>query len=201
MRALVIIDMLEDFVHGSLANPRAASILPSLERLLEHARAHGWVVVFSNDAHLPDDPELRVWGEHAMAGTPGAAVVGELEPKPGPHELVSPKRAYGAFDGTGLDEHLKQLDVDEVILTGQHTDICVRHTAYGALVRGYRIVVPRDAVCAFEEVDEDDALAYLRSVYGAEVTTVEALIGPLQVEQLSALGAGYDSGPVLTHEP
>ena len=40
----------------------------------------GWVVVFSNDAHEPGDPELRVWGEHAMAGTPEAQVIPQLEP-------------------------------------------------------------------------------------------------------------------------
>src|SRR5579883_809679 len=101
--------MLQDFVDGRLANPRARSIVPPLKRLLAHARAAGWVVVFSNDAHEPGDPELRIWGEHAMAGDPGAQVVAALEPQPGARELVSPKRAYGAFDGTGLDERLRAL--------------------------------------------------------------------------------------------
>ncbi|MGH3015520.1 MAG: cysteine hydrolase family protein, partial [Gaiellaceae bacterium] len=132
-----------------------------------------WVVVFSNDAHQPDDPELEVWGEHAMAGDPGAEVIGELEPREG--EIISPKRGYGAFDGTGLDEQLRTLGVDEVVITGQHTHICVRHSSYGALIRGYEITVPKDAVCAFEGVSEEDALEYLKSTYGAKVTTVEEL--------------------------
>ena len=34
-------------------------------------------------------------------------MIAELEPRPGPAEIVSPKRAYGAFDGTGLDEQLR----------------------------------------------------------------------------------------------
>ena len=176
MKALVIIDMLEDFVHGALANPRAQTIIPPLQRLLAHARSEGWVVVFSNDAHQAGDPELKVWGEHAMAGTPGAEVIAELEPVPGDRELSSPKRCYGAFDGTDLDERLRALAVDEVVLAGQHTHICVRHTSYGALIRGYEITVPRDTVCAFEGVDEDDALEYLRSVYAAQITTVDELI-------------------------
>lgn len=176
MKALIVVDMLEDFVDGALANPRAQAIVPPLRRLLAHARSEGWVVVFSNDAHEPGDPELRVWGEHAMAGTRGAQVIAALEPQPGERELVSPKRAYGAFDGTGLDERLRALDVDEVVLTGQHTHICVRHSSYGALIRGYAIVVPRDAVCAFEGVDEEAALAYLHDVYGARITTVGGLV-------------------------
>ncbi len=176
MKALIIVDMLEDFVDGALANPRAQAIVPSLQRLLAHAREAGWVVVFSNDAHHEDDPELRVWGPHAMAGSPGARVIAALAPRPGQREIVSPKRVYGAFDSTGLDERLKALGVDEVVITGQHTNICVRHSSYGALIRGYRIAIPRDAVCAFEGVDEEEALEYLTRIYGATITTTGELI-------------------------
>jgi len=175
MRALIIVDMLNDFVDGKLANPKAQAIVEPLQRLLAHAREDGWVVVFSNDAHHSDDPELKVWGEHAMAGTPGANVIPQLVPREG--EIVSPKRDYGAFDGTGLDEQLKERGVDEVVIAGQHTHICVRHSSYGALRRGYDISIPRDAVCAFEGVDEDEALAYLEMAYAAKITSVEELVG------------------------
>ena len=176
MKALIIVDMLVDFVDGKLANPRAAGIIEPLQRLLRHARDNDWVVVFSNDAHRPGDPELEVWGEHAMEGDPGAQVIPDLEPREGDREIISPKRFYGAFDNTSLDEQLKVLGVDEVVITGQHTHICVRHSSYGALIRGYDIVVPRDAVCAFEGVDEDEALEYLQMAYGARVTSVSELI-------------------------
>jgi nicotinamidase-related amidase len=175
VRALIIVDMLKDFVDGQLANARAQAIIEPLQRLLEHARQENWVVVFSNDAHRPSDPELRIWGEHAMAGTAGAEVIDQLQPHPGERELLSPKRSYGAFDFTELHDQLKALGVDEVIVTGQHTHICCRHTSYGALIRGYEITVPRDAVCAFEGVDEHDALEYLKNTYGANITTVDEL--------------------------
>jgi nicotinamidase-related amidase len=204
MKALIVVDMLEDFVHGSLANPRAQAVLAPLQELLAQARQEGWVVVFSNDAHEAGDPELAIWGDHALAGTPGAQVIAELAPEPGPLELVVPKRAYGAFDGTDLDERLRGLGVDEVVLAGQHTHICIRHTAYGALTRGYRITVPRDAVCAFEGVSENEALEYLRTVYGARVTSVGELLGHRVAAAAGPavpLGADYDSGDVLEHEP
>jgi nicotinamidase-related amidase len=175
MKALIIVDMLKDFVDGKLANPKAQAITEPLERLLAHAREAGWVVVFSNDAHQPGDPELKIWGEHAMAGDPGAEVIDELAPREG--EIISEKRAYGAFDGTGLDEQLRERGVTEVVVTGQHTHICVRHSSYGALIRGYEITIPSDAVCAFEGVSEEDALEYLKATYGATVTTVDALVG------------------------
>ena len=175
MKALIIVDMLKDFVDGELANPRAQRITGPLRRLLDHARESGWVVVFSNDAHRPEDPELKIWGEHAMEGSPGAEVIDELAPRDG--ELVSPKRTYGAFDETGLADQLRELGVEEVVITGQHTHICVRHSSYGALRNGFDVSVPRDAVCAFEGVDEDEALEYLKMAYGAHVTTVDELTG------------------------
>jgi nicotinamidase-related amidase len=67
--------------------------------------------------------------------------------------------------------------VDEVVITGQHTHICVRHSSYGALRNGFSITIPRHAVCAFEGVDEDDAFEYLKMAYGAKITTVDELIG------------------------
>lgn len=175
MHALIIVDMLNDFVDGKLANPKAQAIIPPLQQLLAHAREEGWPVVFSNDAHHADDPELRVWGEHAMAGTPEADVIAELAPREG--EIVSPKRVYGAFDFTGLDEQLRGLGVTDVVITGQHTHLCVRHSSYGALIRGYGVEVPRDCVCAFEGIDEDEALAYLEMAYGAAITSVAELTG------------------------
>ncbi|HWB56175.1 MAG TPA: isochorismatase family cysteine hydrolase [Gaiellaceae bacterium] len=175
MKALVIVDMLNDFVDGKLANTKAQEIVEPLQRVLARAREEGWVVVFSNDAHDPSDPEMKIWGEHAMAGDPGAQVIPELAPQEG--EIISEKHHYGAFDDTGLDEQLRALGVDEVVLTGQHTHICVRHSAYGALIRGYEITIPRFAVCGFEGVDEEAALEYLKQTYGANVTTVDELVG------------------------
>ncbi len=178
MRALIVIDMLDDFVTGPLANEeRARAIVPPIQRLLAHARASDdWLVVFSNDAHRPGDPEMRVWGEHAMEGTPGAQVIGELSPAEGPDELVVPKRGYSAFGGTGLAEELARRGVDEVVLVGQHTHCCVRHTAYDAFQGGLRVVVPADAVAVFAGVDADASLEYLQTVYGATVTMSAALV-------------------------
>jgi nicotinamidase-related amidase len=44
------------------------------------------------------------------------------------------------------------------------------------LIRGYAITIPRDAVRGFEGVDEDEALAYLQTAYGAAITSVDELV-------------------------
>ncbi len=182
MKALIVIDMLNDFVTGVLANEAdAIKIVPAIRRLIDHGRKNtDWLVVYSNDAHRADDREIGIWGKHAMAGTRGADVIDALAPVGADREIVSPKRFYGAFDETGLGDVCKQYGVTKVILTGQHTHCCVRHTAYGAFTRGYSIQVPSDAVCVFPGVDQAAALEYLKTIYGAEITTSAALAAPNQ---------------------
>lgn len=187
-KAIIVVDMLNDFVTGELANPRSVAITPNIAALLEMARANGWLVVFGNDAHLPGDPEERVWGPHAMAGTPGADVIAQLEPQPG--DVVLPKRFYSSFYETGLDSLLRQNGVDEVIITGQHTNICVRHTSSDAFNGGFSITVPNDATAMFEEPGMTDeeyatlqlaALAYLKKVYGARVLSTSDIMSETRV--------------------
>ncbi|WP_072023217.1 cysteine hydrolase family protein [Photorhabdus australis] len=177
MKALIVVDMLNDFVTGALANEAyAMKIVPVIKRLINYARCQpDWLVVYANDAHRADDREMSIWGRHAIAGTPGANVIEALAPVGADREIISPKRFYGAFDGTDLEEVFKAYGVTEVVLTGQHTHCCVRHTAYGAFMRGYQIKVLSDAVCVFPGVDQQEALDYLKSIYGAEITTSTAL--------------------------
>lgn len=176
MKALVVIDMLNDFVTGKIANPRAGRIIPTIKELVQKARADrdDWLVVYANDAHLPGDFELRVWGEHAMAGTPGAEIIPELEAAKG--DFVLPKRTYSSFHETGLDPLLRQFRVDTVVLTGQHTNICLRHTTADAFFRGYQVIVPRDAVEAISEEDHESGLKYLETIYKVDLPHTKELL-------------------------
>ncbi len=173
--ALIVVDMLNDFVEGSLANPAAKTIIGPIASLAERARGEKeWVVVYANDAHLLSDVELRVFPPHALAGTHGAAVVPELAPGPG--DLVVGKRFYSAFTETDLAEILADHDVGRLVLVGQHTDCCVRHTSYDAFRAGDELAVCPDATTVFEPgsaepiaVRQDRALAYLTTYYGARL--------------------------------
>ena len=94
--ALIVVDMLNDFVDGVLANPSAKGIIEPISSLTERVRASSeWVVVYANDAHELSDVELRVFPPHAMAGTPGAGVIDAL--RPGPFDPVVAKRFYSAL--------------------------------------------------------------------------------------------------------
>jgi nicotinamidase-related amidase len=173
--AILVVDMLNDFVHGKLKCERAKRIIPNIKLLLDLARKKNIPIFFCNDEHLPIDTyEMKLWGPHAMKGTEGAKVIDEL--KPHESDYVIPKRTYSAFDGTGLDKALKGVyngrGADTVIITGLHTNICDRHTAYDAFVRDLGIIVPEDGVDAFTEGDHVSGLDYMKRVYGAKVKKV-----------------------------
>jgi nicotinamidase-related amidase len=180
--ALLVLDMLTDFITGKLANPAAGQITEPIAALASAARAReDWLVIYGNDAHQRGDFELAVFGEHAMAGTPGAAVVAELAPQPG--DLIVPKRAYSAFTQTDLDTTCRVHRVSRVVITGQHTDCCCRHTSYDAFTRGIQVTAVSDATAVYQpfaagryQQAQDDALAYLRTYYGAEITGTAALV-------------------------
>ena len=108
--AILVVDMLNDFVTGALACDRGKAIVPATAELLDAARAAGVPVIFCNDAHIAGiDRELKLWGDHAIAGTEGAKVIPEL--KVSDKDYVVPKRRYSGFFQTDLDILLKELGV------------------------------------------------------------------------------------------
>jgi nicotinamidase-related amidase len=179
--ALVILDMLNDFVDGRLANSAAVPIIDPIASLAAKVRElPDWVVVYANDAHQPGDLEFRVFGEHALAGSHGAAVVPALVPREG--DIVVPKRFYSAFTQTDLDATIRVHDLGRLVITGQHTNCCCRHTAYDAYARGLEVLVASDATCVFEPLArghyddaQHDALAYLETFYKVGVVSAADL--------------------------
>lgn len=179
-KAIVIIDMLNDFVTGGLKCDRAQRIIPNIKKLVEAAHLANTPVVFSNDAHRPQgDREFEIWGPHAIAGTPGAQVIPEL--RPAQRDYIVPKRRYSGFEGTDLNMFLMESNVDEVVLCGLHTNICVRHTSADAFYNGYSITVPEDCVDAFTEKDHKEGLEYLKMVYGARLSSASDIVKELTV--------------------
>jgi len=159
--ALVVVDLIEGFMS---LKPESQRIVPSLKRLLDAARKVGTPVIYVN---------------HVLKNERHSRVVEDL--KPTKRDLVLEKRDYSAFYKTGLDKILKNLKVKTLIVTGIHTDLCVRHTVEDAFKRGYRTVVPRDCVKSYEKKD-GEALEELKKKYRVEVTSSKALIKHFQTK-------------------
>lgn len=163
-QAILVLDMLNDFVQpgAPLEVPGVRAMVPSIQRRLEDARVAKRPVIYVCDAHQPNDPEFRVWPPHAIRGTEGQAVIKELFPHR--EDFLLTKPSYSAFFETKLDALLKKLKVDELVLTGVCTEICVLYTGVDALERGYRVQVPEDCVRGLTEADHRFALRQLKEV-------------------------------------
>ena len=167
-RALVVVDMIEDFVHegGALyCGPSMAKVVPVIKRELERARTAGDPIVYLTDEHLPDDAEFAQFPPHALKGSTGAKIVPELAAREG--DVVIPKRRFSGFFGTDLDITLRERGVDTLRLVGDCTNICVLYTAADARNLGYAVEVVRDGVTSFDLEAHADALRELEKTLGA----------------------------------
>ncbi len=171
-RALLVVDMIEDFAHegGALyCGPSMGRIIPVIQKELERARAGGEPVIYLTDNHVPDDAEFKVFPPHAIVGTKGAEIIPELAPAD--EDDVIPKRRYSGFFGTDLDITLRERGVDTLRLVGDCTNICVLFTAADARNLGYAVEVVREGVTSFDEQAHRDALRELEKTLGAKLVS------------------------------
>lgn len=172
MRALLVVDMIHDFVDGKFGSDEAKGIVPIVARLIEKFRNDG-VVIYLKDSHKEEDAEISVWGRHAMKGTWGSEIVEEIKPRDG--DMVIEKNTYDGFLYTDLERILRERGVKDVYICGVATDICVQHTAFGAFARGFKVHVVRDACAGTSREEHERALKYMERIYGAKIEESEKL--------------------------
>ena len=173
-QALIIVDMIHDFVDGKFGSPQARAIVDNIKTLINWAHDNKIPVIYLKDAHGPDDPEIKIWGEHALSETKGSEIIEELTPAK--NDIVIPKQTYSGFFRTHLESILNELECKQLILTGVSTNICVQHTAADAFFRGFDIVVVSDATASINEKSHLSALEYMKNIYGAQIKTTKELV-------------------------
>jgi nicotinamidase-related amidase len=168
--ALIVVDMQNDFVreNGKLYVKGAETTVPVIRRLIDRVKEGGALVIYTQDWHMKDDPEFKIWGEHALAGTWGAEIVDELRPQS--DDFVIKKYRYDGFFGTSMDYLLRVKGVEEVIVVGTVANICVLHTASSAAIRWYRVIVPKDGISAITAFDYYLTLRQIDFLYRGTIT-------------------------------
>ncbi|MDD2723523.1 MAG: cysteine hydrolase [Methylovulum sp.] len=164
--AVVIIDMQRDFLEpggfgeslGNDVSLLAAAIAPC-KALLAAARAQNMLIIHTREGHLPDmsdahkakvergDPSVRIgemgpMGRILIRGEPGQDIIPELYPQAG--EPVIDKPGKGAFYATEFESILQANGIEDLIVCGVTTEVCVHTTIREANDRGYRCLVPGD---------------------------------------------------------
>ncbi len=175
MRAVLIIDMQEGMADRIRAGrPVATPDAPErIATLLADARGRGLPVIHVHH----DDPDPA---SPFRKGEPAAVVMDCAAPMTG--EVVLWKHHSSAFSGTGLDDHLRNLGVTELVVAGAVAVFCVTSTVRSASDLGYKVLLPQDALLGFDLAAHDggriDAATVLRvtlSILGADFATLTSV--------------------------
>ena len=172
MKALIVVDMLNDFIDekGALfIGPGGRDIIAPIAEKIRAARENGDIVMYLCDAHDEDDLEFKRFPVHAVAGTWGAQIIPELEPDCD-LDVVINKSRYSGFFETDLEFEIGRDDIEAVEVVGCCTSICVAGTVEELVNRDYPVTIDRTAVADFNQDAHNFFLEYqFPNIFGVTV--------------------------------
>lgn len=175
---LLVHDMQRYFLDAFAPDDEPVSeLVANIGALLDRCRANGVPRIFTAQpgAQKQQDRGLLrdLWGEGLRDEPAHSAIVEDLTPAPG--EVVLTKWRYSAFARTDLEERMRALGRDQLIVCGVYAHIGVLMTACDAFMRDIQAFVVADAVADFSAQEHEMALSYAARRCAATVTTEELL--------------------------
>jgi nicotinamidase-related amidase len=212
--ALVIIDMQRDFMEpggfgetlGNDVSQLARAVQP-IASVLNAARDRGMLVVHTREGHLPDlsdappakiargAPSKRIgdpgpMGRILIRGEAGHDIIPALYPLD--NEIVIDKPGKGAFYATELGDVLQKYGIENLLVCGVTTEVCVNTTVREANDRGYRCVVLSDGCASYFPEFHEMGLKMIKAQGGifGWVTDSAAVLKAMTAETSSKSAAG-----------
>ena len=161
MKLLLVIDMQNDFIDGSLGTAEAVAIVP---RVLEKVKKFDGKIIFTQDTHgdnyLDTQEGKRLPVKHCIEGTDGWEIREELRP------YVRTKWQKRAFCSIALAEMISEMEnIESIEMVGLCTDICVVSNALIIKAANREIPIIVDSSCCAGVTPEkhEAALEVMRS--------------------------------------
>lgn len=180
--ALIVVDMLYDFIDGSLACQNAEAAVDAAVRFIDRMTdgqagdsseiLDTFPILFVCDSHTSDHTSFKeyggTWPKHCIAGTRGAEIHSSLAPYAS-EELTFLKgcrrdeEQYSGYEGRNsagqsLGEVLELLDINEVYICGIATEYCVRNTAEDLEKAGFDVTLVKNALACVDKAGHDKAI-------------------------------------------
>lgn len=190
--ALLIIDMQNGFIHpeGSLSRmgldtSRTSLAIEPVQKLKAAFKAQNLPVIYIRHEHRADGTDAGLIAKvfppimdlgHCKEGTWDSEIIDAL--KPDTDDYVVKKHRFSAFYNTPLEEILRGLGVDILVVSGIATNVCVESTVRDAFYRDYNVFVPQEATAGFTEEQEMGALGNFHFAF-ARVVPMETMLNSL----------------------
>ncbi|MBP5483305.1 MAG: isochorismatase family protein [Bacteroidales bacterium] len=174
--AIIVVDMLYDFIDGSMACLGADD---AVANTLAFLKSHRDIpVIFVRDNHPANHSSFKefggIWPPHCVQGTHGAAIHKDLAPFADDEGLIFYKgenpavEQYSGFEGRneagqGMGEVLRLMEIDNVLVCGIATEYCVRNTAEDLLKDGFKVTILMDCLAWVDADGHKKALAEMEN--------------------------------------
>lgn len=167
-------------------------VVPNIARLVDEFRARRvpivYVCVGSEYRDLRDMPRRhREWirrieresgvEDILWSQNPAYAVRREFAPRE--EDTIVKKTAFGAFTSSTIDETLRSLELDTLVVVGIATNCCVSTTIRDAADTGYGVVVVEECTGDYDPLTHDVAIRGLHFNFARVVPTVDGLLRAL----------------------
>jgi nicotinamidase/pyrazinamidase len=189
--ALIVTDIQKDFLPGgALPVPEGDEVIPVLNDYINLFTSAKAKVFATRDWHPPNHISFKPfggpWPIHCLQNSEGAKFHSDLK-LPKDVTVISKatdlqREAYSSFDGTTLENQLKEIGVTRVFVGGLATDYCVKETVLDGLKAGFNMVLLSDAVRGIN-VKPDDSKKAVEEMQdeGAGTVTLEDFAEPKEI--------------------